>query len=162
LSAVNIIPTMEGGLRVDIEDTADWLLLRHLIEDASGRDESLARQLGGLMEHEPEIAEDWREFVVPELEEQFAGSLQIVGKAIADAVRQCHGGPGSLWVTREDGFHWYSSFNQARLAIEERYEFGDSARDDLQLLDNSSRQLAWYRSQFYLAVQGLLLEHVLS
>jgi len=158
---VNIIPTLEGGLRVDIEDAIDWVLLRHLVEDPQMRHDGLANELGNLI-GEPEIQDDWQEFVVPELEAQFAGSVRKVRDVIVKALEHCKGGPGCLWITREDGPDWYSALNQARLAIEDRYQFGDRSQDDLKLLGDGARQTAWYRSQFYSAVQGLLLQHVLE
>lgn len=152
---------MEGGLRVDLQDPTDWLLLGHLVDDADGRDQGLAEALADLIE-QPELAGDWREFVLPDLKEEFQGAVQRVQEVIAKAVAQCSEEGGSLWITREDGFLWYSTLNQARLAIEERFQFGDRDRDDLELLSDSSRQSAWYRNQFYSALQGLLLEHVLT
>lgn len=152
---------MEGGLRVDIQDPTDWLMLRQLLEDALDREVGLAQALGEGV-GEPEILEDWREFVLPELEQEFTGAVARVGTVLTTAAQQCEGPTGCLWITREDGFHWYSTLNQARLAIEERYRFGDRARDDLELLDDTARQSAWYRSQFYSALQGLLLQHVLA
>ena len=65
---MNIIPTLEGGLRVDLQEPADWLLLRHLIDDACDRSVSLADELGDKVTAE-EVSEDWREFVVPDLQE---------------------------------------------------------------------------------------------
>lgn len=158
---MNIIPTLEGGLRVDLEDRADWLLLSQLIDDACRREHSLADELGAAIQ-EPEVAEDWFEYVVPELKEQFATSLETVRELIADSIQQHEGGPGSLWITRELGFDWFSSLNQARLAIESRHGFGNLDREEIDEDSNDTRRSAYYRSQFYSALQGLLLEHVLD
>lgn len=158
---MNIIPTLEGGLRVDLQEPADWLLLRHLIDDACDRSQSLADELGDKVTAE-EVSEDWREFVVPDLQEQFATSLEKVREVMADAIEKCEGGTGSLWITPELGFDWYSSLNQARLAIETRHQFGDTSLHELDPGANPRRQSAFYRSQFYSALQGLLLEHVLE
>jgi len=158
---VNIIPTLQGGLRVDLQEPADWLLLRHLIDDACDRSRSLADELGDRVTAE-EVSEDWREFVVPDLQEQFATSLEKVREVMAKALEQCEGGTGSLWITPDLGFDWYSSLNQARLAIETRYQFGDTSLHKLDPGANPRRKSAFYRSQFYSALQGLLLEHVLN
>ena len=152
---------MEGGLRVDLEEPTDWLLLRHLIDDACQREQSLAQELGDQI-LEPEISEDWMEFVVPDLEEQFATSLEKVREVMAKAVEDYDGGCGSLWITRDLGYDWYSSFNQARLSIEARYTFGAATKEEALKSGDPAKQSAYYRSQFYGAVQGLLLEHVLE
>ena len=156
---MNIIPTLEGGLRVDLQEPADWLLLRHLIDDACDRSRSLADELGDKVTAE-EVSEDWREFVVPDL--QFATSLEKVREVMAKAIEDCEGGTGSLWITPELGFDWYSSLNQARLAIETRHQFGDTSLYEIEPSANPRRQSAFYRSQFYSALQSLLLEHVLE
>lgn len=158
---MNIIPTLEGGLRVDLEEPTDWLLMRHLIDDACQRDQGLAQELGDQI-LEPEISEDWMEFVVPDLEKQFATSLEKVREVMAKAAEDCDGGTGSLWITRELGYDWYSSLNQARLAIEARYAFGNAPKKEALDSGDPAKQSAYYRSQFYGAVQGLLLEHVLE
>lgn len=158
---MNIIPTLEGGLRVDIEDAADWMLMHYLVEDPEMRHHGLADELCDLIE-EPEIQDDWREFVVPDLEQQFAGAISKVSATIIKALKQCEGGPGCLWITREDGSDWYSALNQARLAIEDRYQFGDGSEIDPEMLEDDVRRTAWRRSHFYSVVQGMLLDHVLS
>lgn len=151
---------MEGGLRVDLQDPTDWLLLRHLLEDARDRELGLAQSLAEGV-GEQELVEDWRELVLPELEREFSGAVKRVHEVVARAAAQCEATSGLLWITREDGFHWYSTLNQARLAIEMRYRFGERSHDDLALSADPSRQSAWHRSQFYSALQGLLLQHVL-
>ena len=161
---MNIIPTLEGGLRVDLEEATDWLLLRHLIDDACHRDMSLAEELGSEIP-ERQLKEDWLDFVVPDLKEEFATSLEKVREVMAKAVedyQQSDEDTGSLWITRDLGYDWYSSFNQARLAIESRYGFGDAPKEEILEDGDPSKRSAYYRSQFYGAVQGLLLEHVLE
>lgn len=152
---------MEGGLRVDLEEPTDWLLLRHLIDDACQREQSLAHELSEQIK-EPEIQEDWLEFVVPDLQEQFASSLEKVREVMAKTVEEYDGGSGSLWITRDLGYDWYSSFNQARLSIEARFSFGDAPKQEVLESGDPAKRSAYYRSQFYGAVQGLLLEHVLE
>ncbi|MGB0292837.1 MAG: hypothetical protein ACPGIA_09690 [Luteolibacter sp.] len=161
---MNIIPTVEGGLRVDLEEATDWLLLRHLIDDACQRELSLAEELGQQID-EDDLREDWMEYIVPDLQSEFATSLEKVREVMAKAVEDYKEGDsesGSLWITRELGYDWYSSFNQARMAIEARYGFGDAPKEEILENGDPSKRSAYYRSQFYGAVQGLLLEHVLE
>jgi hypothetical protein len=153
------MPTLEGGLRIDTEDEGDWQLLESIAGDAVSWDESLANRLGKLVTDE-EVAADWRDFVISDLDEGFSSDLLHVTTVIASARVESGGGPGPLWITREDGFHWFSALNQARLAIEERHRFGPGERINPAGLPPAERS-AFLRSQFYCAIQSLLLDHVM-
>ena len=157
---MKIMPTLEGGLRMDIEDPSDWHLLIGITHDAVSCDKPLADRLGNLIT-EDEVADDWKEFVVPDLDEGFSTALSDVATAIASARLESGGGPGPLWITREDGFSWYSALNQARLALEEQYHFGPGEDVDPAKLP-LDRRSPFLRSQFYCAIQSLLLDHVMG
>ena len=109
--------TLEGGLRIDAEDEGDWQLLMGITHDALSCEEKLGDRLGGLM-HDEQVARDWKEFIVPDLNEAFHTELTQVATAISAARVDSGGGPGPLWITPDDAFPWYSALNQARLAIE--------------------------------------------
>ena len=154
---MKITPTLEGGLRIDVEDAGDWAILMGMARDAIAHDEKLSQRLGNLIT-DAELADDWREFVVPELEAGFHADLAKVAEAIRNAES---GGSGHLWITPDDAWHWYSSLNQARLALHEihRFESSDLASPaDLE----PGRRGAFLRSQFYCAFQTLLLDHVMK
>lgn len=153
------MPTLEGGLRVDAEEPADWQVLGGIAHDAVSCDETLASRLGNLITDE-EMARDWSEFVVPDLEMGFSSSLAHVMTAITSARLEATDGPGPLWISREDGFHWFSALNQARLALEEQFHFGPGEGINPASLP-PDRRSAFLRSQFYCAIQSLLLEHVI-
>ena len=156
---MKILPTLEGGLRFDAEDAGDWAFLQAIIHDASHRGSDLARDLAELL-HDDEGADDWQEYVVPDLSDEFQNQISFIAGAIESAMEKSNGGPGSLWITRESGLLWYGALNQARLSIESRHQFGTSEDVDVAALLPEDRS-AFLRSQFYLAVQGLLLEHVM-
>jgi hypothetical protein len=153
-------PTLEGGLRIDAEEAYDWEILRSIVADANGCKEDLASRLGGLISSEAG-AEDWQEYIVPDLREGFQDDLHLIGAAIDAAIFHASGGPGSIWITPEDCFSWYSSLNQARLALEEQFHFGPAEMSDLENKTVAGRA-AWIRTKFYCAIQGLLLEHVMK
>jgi hypothetical protein len=153
------LPTLEGGLRIDAEDPSDWELLRSIIVDANDGKIDLASRLGGLISEEAGAA-DWEEYVVPDLREEFQDQLAQIGAAIEAASFHSQNGPGPIWITREDASAWYSSLNQARLALEERFHFGPSETINLKKL-TPERQAAFIRSKFYCAIQSLLLEYVI-
>lgn len=153
------MPTLEGGLRIDTENFNDWGILRSIIGDANGSGIDLASRLGALISEEVGGL-DWQEYVVPDLREGFQDELAQVSASIESAIVEANGGPGPLWITRGDVFPWYSTLNQARLALEERYHFGPSETIDPAGF-TPARRAALMRSKFYCAIQGLLLEHVM-
>ena len=156
---MNVMPTLEGGLRIDVEDDGDWKLLLSITHDAVSCNENLARRLGKLIRDE-EIAPDWGEYIIPDLEQGFHEDLTKVATIIAAAHVESAGGPGPLWITRDEGAQWYSALNQARLSLEEIHHFG--ATDHLRPVDIPPRsRSAFMRSQFYCAIQSLLLGHVM-
>ncbi len=157
---MKIQPTLEGGLRIDAEDADEWKLLQGITHDAISCEEHLATRLGNLITDE-EVAPDWQEFIVPDLEEGFHADLSHVAAAIAAARVDCGGGPGSLWITPDEALRWYSALNQARLALEEIHHFGPG--ESIQPADLPPMlRSAFLRSQFYCAVQTLLLDHVMK
>lgn len=156
---MKIMQTLEGGLRIDAEDEGDWDLLDGITQDAVSGDEPLAQRLGSLITDE-DVAPDWKEYIVPDLEEEFSADLLHVQTAIAVARFESVGKSGPLWITPEDATQWFSALNQARLALEERFHFGPSERVNPASLPALPRS-AFLRSQFYCAVQSLLLEHVM-
>ena len=158
---MNIIPTLEGGLRIDLEEPIDWVIFRHLIDDACQREGSLAEDLGEGIE-DPEIQNDWLEFVMPDLEEEFASSLKRVSDVLAKAAKEQEDGTVSLWITRDLGFDWYSSFNQARISLGTRYQFEETKKEEIAMDTNPSKRSAYYRYHFYGMVQVQLLKHVLK
>ncbi len=157
---MKIMQTLEGGLRLDAEEASDWQLLQGITNDAVSCDENLAHRLGKLITEE-DVAADWREYIVPDLQEGFSTDVLHVTTAIASAQLEAGGGPGSLWITPSDAIQWYSALNQARLAIEERYHFGPSENIRPASLPPVYRP-PFMRSQFYCAVQSMLLEFVMK
>jgi hypothetical protein len=156
---MKIMPTLEGGLMIDADDPGDWQILKGIATDAVSDDEKLARRLGNLITEE-ELARDWQDYVIPDLDAGFSSDVLHVATSIAAARVDAGGGPGPLWITRDDAFHWYSALNQARLALEERFHFGSIQAIDPGTLP-PARRSPFLRSQFYCAIQSLLLEHVM-
>jgi hypothetical protein len=156
---MNITPTLDGGLRIDVEEPGDWQLLKGIAHDALACEEKLAQRLANLITDE-DVAPDWNEYVVPDLDAGFSAELLYVTTAIAAARFEAGGGPGPLWITRDDAFQWFGSLNQARLALEQHFHFGAHESIDPASLAPAPRA-ALLRSHFYCAIQSLLLEHAL-
>lgn len=157
---MKIEPTLEGGLRVDMESPLDWHVLMAIVHDARGADKDLADRLGGLID-EDAGAEDWQEFVVPELREGFDDQLRGVAEAIGAVMRKAEDGVGSIRIKRTDGPMWYGALNQARLALEELHHLSAGMPDAL----DEDQELEWRsasaRSYLYGKFQHFLFDLVI-
>lgn len=156
---MKVLPTLEGGLRIDPETKEDWYILRAISHDANGREKDLAQRLGGLITDE-KIAEDWQDLVVPDLRESFSDSLDYIFATIEAAAAFQDTGDSPIWIRNEDALMWYSALNQARLALEDQYAFGSDPESNPENL-SPVRHEALIRSHFYCALQSFILEHVL-
>lgn len=144
---------LNGGLRIEAESSDDWDVLRCIIVDAVSDD--LAVRLGGMVRDDG----DWEEYVVPDVSSRFCEQLEVVRDAIESAAGAAAEGPGRLEVSRTEAESWYSALNQARLALEEHYHFG--SMDQLPPEAPVERRMGFFRSQFYLEIQSVLLERIL-
>ena len=105
---MKILPTLEGGLRIDIEEDEDWEIFEILLIDARGRSPDwLAKRLGVLMEEE-----DGEEYVVPELTSHFSSQAEVVKGALTRARQKAKNGKGELFIERSDGEIWYGLVNR--------------------------------------------------
>lgn len=140
-------PTLDGRVRIDPESELDLAILRALLSDAQGAVGDLVASFGEGMHSE--VADDWREFVQPDLADQFNRQLVDVAEDLANAR------PGeALFIGPDRVDAWYGSLNQARLALEEEHEFSD---EDLDSMD-PERASARIRFHFYGMLQELMLE----
>ncbi len=178
--------TEEEGLRLAITAEHEWEIFEFLLQDAEGRGEGwLAKRLGVLVDDE-----EWDEFVVPTLSEQFQNELNTVRTVVQQAFDRslqqlAHDGVeparktssqlaaeedeeeecGEIIIQKAEGAHWYSVFNQARLALEGKWKLS-SLETDEELTSPESvepeRLEAYLRSRFYTRLQSILLELTLD
>jgi hypothetical protein len=135
-------------------------VLRTIVPDAAARGTDLAARLGILIEEEPD-SEDWSEYVVPDLRSLFDSQLAAVAHAVESAAEAAEQGAGSLWIRRNEAELWYGALNQARLALEDLHRFHDTP-DAPPGKTSAAKRSAWLRSQFYLALQGIVLDHLMG
>ena len=147
-------PTLQGGLRIDVESPLDWMVLRCISYDARGGGIDLADRVAGAMADD-EGLEDWRDYVLPDLRDGFNAQLDTIEGALALAGDG--EAPTEIHISREAADLWYGGLNQARLALEERYGFSHEDPEGM----TPGKRSAWFRSQFYLHVQSVLLDHVM-
>ncbi len=148
---MNVIPTLEGGLSIQPETEADWMVLETIASDI-GRPAHLAESLADLMDKES----DWEELVVPDLEQNFNVQCRFVQAAIEDA-RKNNG--QAVFIKAHDAEKWYGAINQARLSLQARYDL--HGVEDFEDAPAELRS-AHFRDRFYLTLQGLLLEYVMG
>lgn len=151
---MKIAPTLEGGLRLDVESAFDWMLLRCIPADARGSSTELADRLADFVADDPG-AGDWREYVLPDLRAQFDGQISM----IEEALKSDDDGPAEIQIYRADGERWYGALNQARLSLESRYSFGDD--EELEAMTPGKRT-AWFRYNWYQRLQSMLLHFVMQ
>ena len=160
---MKVMPTIEGGLRIDIETPSDWLVLEFIPLDALGESGGkLPERLGALMDDDSE----WDEMVIPELRMFFADQVSKVAQAVKDAQADVELGKeeasGTIFITNEAGEDWYGALNQARLGLESQFKFGPSEEIDGLEEFSEEKRGGYVRNRFYLALQGLLLDYVVE
>lgn len=160
---MRVMPTLEGGLRIEIETPTDWLVLEQISDDAlDGGEDRLPQRLGALMDEQSE----WEEVVIPELKALFNGQITCVVEGVqlgqAEVELGEEAASGEVRIPKADAESWYGALNQARLALESRYKFGPT--EEIESLDDFSeeKRSAFVRNQFYNALQGVLLDYVLE
>lgn len=147
---MTVMPTVNGGMKLTPEDEADWKVLNTIIHDA---DEELAKRFAGLMDEEAM----WEDIVVPDLETYFSAQLKTVLESI-----QTGKSDGEIIISKEHAEDWYGALNQARLGLEKIHHFGPEDELEPTDLEDKTALEAHLRGRFYSAVQGLLLEYVIS
>jgi hypothetical protein len=147
-------PTLQGGLRIDVETPLDWMVLRCISYDARGGGIDLADRVASPMGKDEQFT-DWQEFVLPDLRDGFNAQLDAIEGTLALAGDGEE--PTEIHISREQADLWYGGLNQARLALEERYGFSTENPEGM----TPGKRSAWFRSQFYLHVQSVLLDHVM-
>ncbi|MGB0775186.1 MAG: hypothetical protein ACPG32_00900 [Akkermansiaceae bacterium] len=149
---MNITPTMAGGLCIEPESEADWMVLQMIGSDI-GRSGHLAEALSDLMEDDEG---DWGEFVLPDIKQTFRGQTQMVTRTIDDAHENEE---KAVFIPAKHGDAWYGAINQARHTLQARYQF-----DSVENIEVAPAELrsAYFRDRFYLTLQSLLLDYVME
>ena len=102
---MKLAPARDGGLRIEVEDSSDWHLLLGILRDAQDSGFDLATRVGNKMHQEADW-HDWEEFVIPDIREGFLADLKAVLIAIESARLEAAGGPGQVWIARDDALLW--------------------------------------------------------
>jgi hypothetical protein len=156
---MKVAPTLAGGLKIEAEAPGDWEVLHWIMQDAARGAMDLAERLGKPM-RAGESGSDWETYVVPDLRAEFSAQMSLVEKAIAGALEKSAGGPGEVFIARDEVLSWFGALNQARLGLEERYKFGEDGLSSLAAM-GAARRSGFLRGRFYAAVQEIMLAHLM-
>ena len=146
------------------------LLLRQAAQDASMEDDrgGQARLYPSPVSfkevlQEGEFLEDWKEYVTEELHTQFASDVGVLLNDLEALEAEETGGEASyhLSVPIDHGSFWFSTLNQARLLLDQKYvlhpnggEFeADASPESLLEVDPAQRLSASMRYEFYAVIQ---------
>lgn len=135
-----------------------------------------------------ELVDDWQEFVMPDLRQEFTRQLDCVANDLSQAQPESTPSPLHDDSLREDEDEdedesedadaatspaatyeliipfdhiesWYGALNQARLVMQERYEFPETENLEAMVGLLTSKNLKPYlTSRFYMEIQGALLD----
>lgn len=131
-----------------------------------------------------ELVDDWQEFVMPDLRQEFTRQLDCVANDLSQAQPESTPSPLHDDLLREDEDEsededaatspaatyeliipfdhiesWYGALNQARLVMQERYEFPETENLEAMVGLLTSKNLKPYlTSRFYMEIQGALLD----
>jgi len=152
---MKVLRIQNHAIRIEIEDANDWRLFTRMLMDAGDENYDPAADATVHM-HDDETTEDWLEFVVPDLREQFDASLLRVSKMIEKARKAQSGGKGGFLIPRDAAEDWYGTLNRARLALELKHRLAAPTNNPSA---SSNLMAARRRERFYCVLQCLILEH---
>ena len=147
---MKVMPTLEGGLKIDVESEQDFRVLEMIVKDAGSPDEVTA-DLAQLMQQQ----EDWNELITPDLWEMVYGQFAIVAKAVSAAKVD-----NILHISSDSADAWYGALNQARLQLEREHGLHQWTEEEDGLSELLQNILI--RDRFYCMLQTLLLDFVMG
>ena len=139
---MNITPTLQKGVKISIESLLDWAKLEFIAIDGARLEGTLSSSLGAKMH----LDEDWKSYVLPDIDHTFSEQIRYVTQEIK-AARSSSTEVGELHITQENVDLWYGALNQ------EDFE-------NFEALDAELKSAA-IKSHFYLFIQTHLLQHVM-
>ena len=143
-------------------------LLRELLErivssaDPSGSEAAQERLFSKPTEDAGEagFAEDWREYVAPELRQLFQSSLEVIAGDLGAMQPGEAEGESVLTIPLGHLENWIHGLNQARLALAARHSITEDDMDRILPLSGDPHALALLQIRFYGILQELFLQEV--
>jgi hypothetical protein len=112
-------------------------------------------------DEDEEINSDWREHVLPDMLAEFSRQVDVLSADLSKAKRfEDRGGEEEYeFLIPNDHIElWYGAINQARLVMQERYDFPKvETPEAIEALMGSEHFGPYLISRFYTEIQGILL-----
>ncbi|MEM7012953.1 MAG: DUF2017 family protein, partial [Verrucomicrobiota bacterium] len=151
-----------------------WVMLMQLPEaaDFTKSDKARRRILPDVTtdKEAKELVDDWREFVVPDLESQFNSAVQTVTDDL-DMAEESEDDEGNVYhsveIPNDHGETWYQVLNQARLILNEEHDV-EGTRELLMSGEenpseiNEEKVLTFLQFRVYAAIQEFILTNLMG
>ncbi len=128
------------------------------VPDAADPGESTAAQerlLPDPAPDDPELGEEWREFVCPDLRHIFQTAQETLAGDVKEATVEEETASVRVPVAHFEA--WLNALNQARLALHARHGFADEEMEGMEADTDTERNLAMFQIHFYGVLQEFLL-----
>ena len=151
--------TMELG---DMEPLCCDLIGKILPSADPGDDTAVLRRLysSPTEGREPDLEQDWKSYVEPELRDLFRSSQEIVADDLRDFSPPESGEPGTLRIPLKHLDAGIHTLNQARLAIAARHDFTEKDMEKRNATIGDARALALFQVHFYGFLQECFLQQL--
>ena len=106
---------------------------------------------------EDHLAEDWREFVEPELAKLFQSALEIIHGDLQKLRSDLGTGQAAVAIHSDHLESWVHGLNQARLVLTERHQLHEEDLDRAPSLAGDPRSTLLLQLHFYAELQFLFL-----
>jgi len=146
-------PTVDGRIKISLESQTDYYFFAELVRDAAGDEQAkaLADQVG---KHTDD--EDWDEYVKPELIQGYREDLYAVVSSVGQYQEE---GLEEFFIDDEVARVWYSTLNQARLRLEVEHKISEVPYEITPEECGEELFLALVKSEHYLKLQSMILDH---
>jgi hypothetical protein len=136
-------------------------LLRRIPKSADPGDNAAARaRLFSAPTHddnESDFADDWREYVEPELARLFVSAREVIEGDLQKLIVNKISGEATLSIAASNLESWIHGLNQARLALTASHDFTEEDMERPLILSSDPRTLALLQIHFYGLLQELFL-----
>jgi hypothetical protein len=103
------------------------------------------------------FAEDWQEFVEPELAKHFQSALEIIEGDLKKLRSDTGTGQAAVAIPSDHLESWVHGLNQARLVLTERHQLHEEDLERVPALASDPRSMLLLQLHFYAELQFLFL-----
>jgi hypothetical protein len=138
-------------------------LLRQIVVSAQVDDFPAARErLYSSPTHgrEPELDQDWKKYVEPDLRDMFRSAQEVVRAALENFPPDKAADSYTLRIPVANLEAWIHALNQARLALSARYNLTEHEMEDAIPIADNQRALALFQVHFYSLLQDCFLRQL--